>query len=282
MIDLSRASGLPLSLDDSLPSLPVCLDGRLTPGELDTRTLADLQPALADREASGPDPAYFMYRGLALVSAVGRHTARRYQWRYDVTVFPPGRLGEECLRTLGHFHPAVREGEPSYPEVYEVLSGTALFLLQRVADYWADPAETRVLEFIILEAHAGEKAMMLPDYGHWTVNATDEPLVVSNWICDDFRSDYEPAVRAQGACCHLLADRGGVALRPNPRWAQPPPSVLRARPKEAPALGLVAGQPVFANLTTHPWRWRYLCDPVEAETDLRSAIEVTDTEPFPR
>jgi len=40
MIDLRETSGLPLTLDDTRPSLPLQLDGGLCPGELGERTLS--------------------------------------------------------------------------------------------------------------------------------------------------------------------------------------------------------------------------------------------------
>jgi len=281
MIDLAPTSGLPLTVDDSRPDLALALNGGLRPGVREVRPLADLRPALADPTANGPDPAYFMYRGLARLSAAEQDGPGVYNWRYDVTAFPAGRYGDEYLRTVGHYHPPAGEAPVSYPEVYEVLHGTALFILQRVDNYRAGPADAQVLDLILLRAEAGEKAMMLPEYGHWTVNATDDPLIVSNWICDDFSSHYDSVKAARGPCCHIVVGRDGPELRRNPLYTRPPAEARRARAVDVPELGLVAGRPMFVDLPSQPCRWRYLCDPGEASVDLHNAIEVTDTEPFP-
>jgi len=276
MIDLSRASGLPLTVDDSRPDLAVQFEGGLRPGTLDTRALAELRPALADPTASGPDPAYFMYRGVADFAAADPVTHRAYRWRYDVTVFPPGRLVREYLRTLGHYHLPVEGGTASYPEVYEVLSGAATFLLQKVDSIFAKPSNVQVLDFIVLHAEAGMKALMLPDYGHWTINATDRPLVVSNWICADCGSYYESMSLTRGPCYHVVALADGPCYVRNELYVHLPPELTVARPQDAPALGLVRDQPIFPDLLAHPERWRYLCEPDEAEVDLRSAIEIRE------
>lgn len=281
MIDLEPTSGLPLTLDDARPDLPVLLDGGLAPGTREDRKLADLRHALADGEARGPDPAYFMYRGLARFRAADEDPRRVYNWRYDVTVFPPGRYGDEYLRTLGHYHPVAEGSSVAYPEVYEVLFGEALFILQQVDDYAAGPADVRVLDLILLRATAGEKAVMLPGYGHWTVNRTDEPLVVSNWICDDFSSDYGSARAARGPSCYVVAGAGGVELRRNPSYRHPPTQVKHGRPRDVPELGLVTGKPIFRELPLCPARWRYLCDPASAGVDLQTAIDIAATEPLP-
>lgn len=281
MIDLTATSGLPLAVDDSHPELPLILDGRLRPGQREDRALADLRPALADPSADGPDPAYSMYRGLARFSGGDPDAGRVHNWRYDVTVFRSGRYGDEYLRTVGHYHPPAAAASTTYPEVYEVLSGTALFILQSVDDYQAGPDRVRVLDLVLLRAEAGEKAMMLPGYGHWTVNVTGQPLIVSNWICDGFASHYESARAARGPACYVVQAAGEPGLRRNRLYAHPPEHVRHSQTTDVPELGLVAGRPIFAELPAAPSRWRYLCDPDAAPLHLGAAIRVTGTEPFP-
>ncbi|MBM3474604.1 MAG: hypothetical protein FJX75_15175 [Armatimonadetes bacterium] len=280
MIDLAPTSGLPLTLNESDPDLAVCLADRLQPGRLIVRALAELRQALADPQADGPDPAYYMYNGVAAFAATDGRT--ECNWRYDLTVLPPGRCGDEYLRTVGHYHPRIEGKTVAWPEAYEVLHGSALFILQRVDDPGAAPDEMRVEDVVLLRAQAGEQAMLPPDYGHWTVNVTDAPLVICNWISADFRSDYKPAIEARGPCCYVKVGDKGPRYERNPRYACPPEHLRHARPMDAPELGLVAGRPMFAELHRRPEAWRYLCDPDVAAADLWSAIEITRTDPFPR
>jgi glucose-6-phosphate isomerase len=279
VIDLGPTSGLPLTLDEGDAGLPLRLRGDLQPGRLITRSLGELQPALADPHAEGPDPAYWMYNGVAHFAACDGRGA--YQWRYDLTVLPPGRLGAECLRTMGHYHPLIPGADLAWPEVYEVLHGSALFVLQRADDHRAAPAEVRIDDLIVVRAEAGEQAMLPPNYGHWTVNATDGPLVIANWIAAGFESDYEPAQAARGPCCRVLAGEDGPRFSANPRYAHPPAALRHGRPVDVPELGLVAGRPIFGALLREPDVWRYVCDPRTAPVDLQSAIRVTQTDPFP-
>jgi glucose-6-phosphate isomerase len=281
MIDLKATSGMPLAVDDSRPDLPLILDGGLRPGRREDRALDELRPTLANPTANGPDPAYFMHRGIGRLSALAANGGRIYNWRYDVTIFPSGKYGDEYLRTIGHYHPPAKGTSTAYPEVYEVLSGTALFVLQRVDDYRAGPEKVRVQDLILLRAEVGEKAMMLPGYGHWTVNVTGEPLIVSNWICGDFASHYDSAKAARGPCCYVIAGGNGPKLSRNPLYRHPPADVKHAQTADVPELGLVAGRPIFGALLAAPSRWQYLCDPDAAPIDLGVAIEVSGTEPFP-
>jgi hypothetical protein len=123
--------------------------------------------------------------------------------------------------------------------------------------------------------------MMLPGYGHWTVNITGEPLIVSNWICDDFSSHYESSRATRGPACYVVAGSDGPELRRNPLYAHPPAQVQHCQTADVPELGLVAGRPIFAELSAGPSRWTYLCAPDAAPLDLKAAIRVTGTEPFP-
>jgi len=155
-------------------------------------------------------PVYFMYRGLAR-----SHDASLFEEnkvRFDVTVIPPGRLGPEFVKTAGHYHP---EAEPglTYPELYEVLLGTAQFLLQK-------PEDTAMADVILAQADAGDKLLIPPNYGHVTINPGTEPLVMANLVSSSFESLYEPYKARHGAAYYELAEGRFV---PNPRYGLLPP-----------------------------------------------------------
>ena len=44
-------------------------------------------------------------------------------------------LGSEYVKTVGHYHPPVPGTDVSYPEIYQVLDGSATYLLQKVESY---------------------------------------------------------------------------------------------------------------------------------------------------
>ena len=41
-------------------------------------------------------------------------------------------LGLEYTKTVGHYHPQIPGTDISYPEIYQVLEGSATYLLQKV------------------------------------------------------------------------------------------------------------------------------------------------------
>lgn len=98
---------------------------------------------------------------------VCREVKRSGNLRYDLTKIYPG------ARTAGHYH------KPEFPELFEVLSGRAIFLTQRDEETYA------------IEAKEKEKIIVPPDFSIRTINpSADNNLVVSNWIDDGAKNIY--------------------------------------------------------------------------------------------
>ncbi|NPA77103.1 MAG: glucose-6-phosphate isomerase [Candidatus Diapherotrites archaeon] len=148
------------------------------------RRISDLKDVLLDEPEEDGD-AYYMFRGVHRPEDEGKFQEQKV--RYDITVIQPGTIGREYVKTLGHYHPEAGYGL-SYPEVYEVLRGEALFLLQ-----------TRdASDFIAVKAGAGDVVIMLPNYGHVTVNVGSEPLIMANLVSSEFSSEYKPVKKKHG------------------------------------------------------------------------------------
>ena len=75
---------------------------------------------------------YYMYRDLAK-NKTDRRKIIENDLRYDITILAPVMLGKEFNKTVGHDHPIVPGTDITYPELYEVLKGEAIFLLQAKA-----------------------------------------------------------------------------------------------------------------------------------------------------
>ncbi len=156
------------------------------------RKLSDMRPVLAHPNAEcglAPDaPTYFMYRDVASFGKI----------RYDVTrILSLGLCGEKN-KTLGHVHPRSPKGTP-WPEVYEILSGEAHFLLQKVSQLGVEDA-------VLLTAKKGECLLIPPGYGHITINAGKRELVLGNLVSSDFGADYSIFLRMRGGCYYEMTD----------------------------------------------------------------------------
>jgi len=254
---LQEASGLPLELTDEGRLL---FRDQLPPVQPEERARQAMQPVLRLPEAGGPEVLYLMYRDVGWPE--DRRAAARWGLRYDITVLSPGCVGDEYVKTLGHFHPRPPgEHRFTYPEVYEVLVGWAVYLLQRNSSARPGSAE----EVLVIEAKAGDKVVIPPGFGHVTINPAASPLVMANWVARGFQSLYHPFISMGGAAYHLIHHRGKAQWVPNPRY-HPRPAMRTARPNPAALerLGLPPGVPLYRCFQPHKPSLSWLLSPRHA------------------
>jgi glucose-6-phosphate isomerase len=160
---------------------------KLTP---DIRHLDDMREILSDKNFAKNSPnmdLYYMYRGLE----------RKGELRYDITIVPAKMLGNEFNKTKGHYHIG------AYPELYMVLEGEAIYLLQKKND------AGQIEDVFAVKVKAGKCAIMPPFYGHVTINpSATKDLKMANWICDNCKSDYSDFEKLQGACYYYILQPG--------------------------------------------------------------------------
>ena len=204
----------------------------------DVRKLHDMEDVLFDKEwfektEEINKDIYYMFRNLAkndddLEVIEGHHL------RYDITVIPPGMLGLEYTKTVGHYHPQVPRTDISYPEIYQVLEGSATYLMQKIGN------EDVLQDIVVITAEKGDLVLIPPGYGHVTINASENTLKMANWVCRDFSSIYEPIKRLSGASYFLLKD--GFVKNPHYRNVLP---IRFLRPLDYNNLGLISGENMY-------------------------------------
>jgi glucose-6-phosphate isomerase len=150
-----------------------------------------------------------MYRDLAKSDA-DWHWLHSHNLRYDLTVIPPRDLCGEWVKTKGHYHPDTPAGV-GYPEIYEVLEGSAHYLLQ-----------SRGLDDIVMiEAREGDLVIIPPGYGHITINpARDTTLVMANIVSTAFESEYAEYETLHGAAYYEFSSG---ERKKNPHYPALPP-----------------------------------------------------------
>lgn len=227
------------------------------------KPLADVGAAAPTARASGgarptQDVIYTVYRGVARRDDAERIAAAKL--RYDITLLSPGCFaGErrEFFRTAGHYHAPVAHTTTTYPEVYEVISGRANWIMQRPSAH--DVA--KLAEIYVIAAGPGEKAIIPSGFGHMMINAHAEPLVAANWIHSSCSYDYEPFRTFRGCGYWALEGQaaGTVEFALNPHYATVP-NLGKLRPREVPELGLIRSRPLYA-LAGELEKLAFLSDP---------------------
>jgi glucose-6-phosphate isomerase len=251
VIDLSDISGLPIQLQETTCDGQKVwkLTGDIVP-KPGKRILDEIRPVLLDKSISEPNILYYMYRDVKCTENV--EVIKRWGLRYDISIFFPYKLGKEYMKTSGHYHPYVCDNRLiSFPEVYEVIHGEALFLLQKPNNVWGDKGEVQIEDAIALIVKQGQKVIMPPNYGHIAINrSTKEPLVTSNWVAAAFSSTYWSIERHKGGAYYFIAGEDGKTVtKPNDcyttgnHWLPP----LRwFEVKNLPQFGLIALHEVSA------------------------------------
>ncbi len=166
------------------------------------RHLEDMKELLFDKEwaKSAPDKElYYMYRDLA-ENKEDKKKISEANLRYDITIMPYLLLGKEFNKTAGHDHPFTPNSQMTYPEIYEVLSGRAIFLIQ-------DSYEDEIKDIAAIKAEQGKKVIIPPNYEHLIINISGKELKTANWICRSFDSNiYKPFKQKHGFAYFAIQD----------------------------------------------------------------------------
>ena len=248
--DLSHATGLPLGLD----GIELCFRPGIAPVKPAVRLAGDMKAIFHTPFAVEPKQAlYYMYRGICRPEDAG--LINRHGLRYDITVIAPALIGPEYVKTAGHYHVPAPGTNKSYPEVYEVLTGEAHYLLQ-----YLNPETGVVEKATLVEAVAGDKVFIPPNYGHVTINPSNEVLVMANWVTAGFESLYDSIVRHKGAVYYEIQVQGAPTFVANSHYNYVPP-LQRQLAQLYPKLGLVKEIPLYQAFLNNPELFRYLIQP---------------------
>ncbi len=230
------------------------------------RRLEDLREVIYDHEfymasLDRRSSLYYMYHDICREG--DRYLLRKFGLRFDVTIIPSKLLGREYVKTMGHYHP-VAEEDLTYPEVYEVLEGEAHYLLQREKDQ-------RIVEVTLVKARRGSKFIIPPNYGHVTINPSNETLVTINLVSSRFEPRYEPFRNRGGGAYFETVNKGFVK---NERYRDVPPLKIM----EAKEIGWL---PYLRDLYTlflkNPNVFLFLNEPKKSPVTVEEISWETDT-----
>ncbi|MCD6229414.1 MAG: glucose-6-phosphate isomerase [Candidatus Diapherotrites archaeon] len=203
---------------------------KITPG---IRHVSEMKDVLFDtdwlKSQKEDHELYYMYRNVSK-SREDLKKIEKNNLRFDITVIPPFMLGKEYVKTAGHYHPKVPGTDLSFTEVYEVLEGEAVYTLQKIDEN----ESSKVADFKIIHAKAGDHVLIPPNYAHVTINTCNKTLIMANWVSSKFSSNYEPIKNLHGIAYYLVKGNKWIE---NPAYSNyPEPQVCRATDFSAPGL----------------------------------------------
>lgn len=170
-----------------------------------------MREVLMKPDAEGPAIHYYMIRG-------GKD-------QRNVTVWEPGTVGGEYVKTYGHYHVG------NLDEHYWIILGEGIALLQkRAKGEDGAPLDDVVEEFKAIKVKAGDMVYMPPEYGHLVVNTANTYLVTADDSPVNFEekdavslpghADYEPVKRMKGFAYYVIEKDGAPALVKNPLYKE--------------------------------------------------------------
>lgn len=265
MISLQKTSGLPIELTDDFYlkfNLPL-KDFPVTIG----RKFAEIRPLLLDQTAKAEaDVLYNVYRGIHLPQDAEKIKA--HHLTYDITILPPVMLGKEYNKTVGHYHANIPGLQVAHPELYEVLHGQGLFILQKM-----DEAFEKLLDVIVVSAKAGDKIIYPPNYGHNFVNTGPEPLVTANWISTDYKPLYEPIADRHGMAYYVVSDEEEkYRFVKNPNYQNHPQVRALEHIKVVQELGFSTEEPMYVTGMKNPVKLEFLNYPEKYLAQLNKLV----------
>jgi len=173
------------------------------------RYLKEMKNVLYDREWAKKSPnleLYYIWRGLKQKNGI----------RYDITIIPPRMLGKEFVKTKGHEHFG------NFGEIYQVLAGEGIFLVQK--------GKKKIEDVYYVRAKKGDYVLIPPHYGHTTINPSKKVLKMANLVSKKCKNDYQSIEKKRGMCYYYTI--GGWIKNKNYKRA---PKLKSKRPlKEMP------------------------------------------------
>jgi glucose-6-phosphate isomerase len=176
-----------------------------------SRTHEKMMDVLMDPNGSGPAIHYYMIRG-----GVDQK---------NTTVWEPGTISGEYIKTYGHYH----VGDLS--EKYWIVYGQGVALLQRLAeDENGNAIPDVVAEFKAIPVKAGDEIFMPTKFGHLVANTgktyfvtiDDSPVDFDDRDPSSFpgHADYQMVKDMRGFAYYVVESEGKVALKRNPLYKE--------------------------------------------------------------
>ncbi len=177
---------------------------------LAVRTHEKMKDVLMNPNAVGPDPHYYMIRGGTDVR--------------NITVWEPGTIGGEYIKTYGHYHIGQLD------ETYWVLHGEGVALIQKMVEVNGVAVPDKLELFRALPVKTGDSVYMAPGHGHLLVNIGKTYFVTADNSPVNFgdkdpvsmpgHADYEMVKMMRGFAYYVVEHEGGVALKKNPLYTE--------------------------------------------------------------
>ena len=241
---------------------PLVLDTEnmdISTGEIEFKRQArngqDMAAVLLDPSHSSSQKEIYWTYTLRAAGALSSLFEQR-KLTFGLVLLPPGKIGDEYIKTHGHYHSSMPGSKIAYPEVYTHLYGTLYLLMQRRVA----PLSTRLDDCVLYKMIPGQSIMIPPGYAHILINPSTGPGLMAGLYSLDSIHQYAPIDLMRGAAYYLTERDGQESIRPNPAYPDLP-SLREITQIDAPPFAPPdAGSPLWTSFITTPDRYSFLLD----------------------
>src|SRR4030043_710813 len=177
------------------------------------RTHQKMLDVLMDPKTQGPAVHYHMVRG-------GSD-------QKNITIWEPGKVGEEYIKTYGHYHVG------DLDETYWILYGEGIAVIQkRMTGSDGEPVDDQIEEIYAVYVKAGDTLYIPTGWGHLVVNVGKTYFVTADDSPVNFEevdpvtlpghADYEAVKKMQGFCYYVVEKDGKPTLEKNLKYKKIP------------------------------------------------------------
>ncbi len=222
----------------------------------------------------GNEKFYDYYRGIVEKDTVDTFT--KFDDHYDLTIIMPNDFDNgECKKTSGHYHKYIPGHHSSYAEIYEVILGKALFILQKINDHELPADQIQVEDLYFVEVNQGEMVVLPPLYGHCSINVGEGPMVFSNIASCKNKSDYRVVKEKHGMSYYIVRENGKLKAVKNPNYGDvPAPRVMKVL--ESREMGIVFHKPLYRSYLENPALYGYVANPLGHEAAMMNLLKETN------
>lgn len=166
-----------------------------------------------DPGASGPAVYYHMVRG---------GSDQR-----NITIWEPGTVGGEYIKTYGHYHVGKLD------ETYWVIFGEGIVLVQhRIVGADGNPIDDQIDQAYAVHVKPGDALFIPAEWGHLVANISKTFFVTADDSPVNFEevdpvslpghADYEAVKKMQGFCYYVIGKDGKPTLVKNEKYSKVP------------------------------------------------------------
>lgn len=252
MADLTQYAGFPLKFEPD--TLKVTAGDGLV-FKRSTRHGVDVKDVLFFPEKVRPNDPVYMMDILDRAPAETQAVLGRYDLTFSLVLLPPLKIGNEFVKTTGHYHPPIPGTVLGYPEVYTQLYGKLLLVLQRRSTTKPD----EILDYKIFEMTQGVVITIPPNYAHCLINPTNEPALMAGLYGKSFKPDYAMTRQRHGLAYYVVSgENGQVETCPNPNYAYHPRVEWMKELQGTHFAPDYPDQPVWTSFLQHPADFAFL------------------------